>query len=145
MIFECTSHGDPRIAFDERAHRGAAMTDAPDHHVDSRGEIRRIEMNGVRCNLLFTRSGHMRSGDFHSNNQFDIVLSGRAELITIEGSHEVARSIGSNSGVIIKPYIPHLFIFNEDTVMLEWWDGPFSCWYWKPLREIIDKSLGKAQ
>ncbi|MEM2916264.1 MAG: hypothetical protein QXT19_02820 [Candidatus Woesearchaeota archaeon] len=110
---------------------------------DARGRIERHEMNGVKVNLLSTKKGFMRSGDLHKNRQFDILLSGKVELWTYQNGQTIKRVIGPNTYIVINPHVPHLFNFLEDTVMMEWWDGPFEAWFYKPYRDIIDAQFKK--
>lgn len=43
--------------------------------------MRRFKLKGdVIVNMYFTKAGHMRSGDLHNCNQYDIVLKGRVRL-----------------------------------------------------------------
>ncbi len=107
-------------------------------HVDVRGEIHRLEFAGVKTNVITTKKGFMRSGDLHRHAQRDLILSGRVELWTLEGGQTVKKILGPNTYVVIGANIPHLFHFLEDTVMMEWWDGPFKAWFYRPYREIID-------
>ena len=104
---------------------------------DARGEIQRHALAGSKVNILHTVAGNKRSGDFHPYTQFDAMLSGRVELLTLEDGAENWRILVANDTVAIAPYVPHLFVFREDTVMLEWWDGPFEAWYYKPFRDMI--------
>lgn len=130
MVLYITEPGIPDLNLPEPSR----PVDLPSVHSDERGSIQR--MSGY--NVLFTRAGFMRSGDSHPNNQYDVVLSGRAELLTRENERDVWRILYPNDMVKICSYVPHLFRFQEDCVMLEWWDGPFSCWYFKRYRDYID-------
>lgn len=105
---------------------------------DIRGTIHRITIEGVKVNLLSTKKGFMRSGDFHKNKQFDFIFSGKVELWLRQGNQDVKKIIGPNTFITIPPGIPHLFNFLEDTVMAEWWEGSFEAWYYKPYRNLID-------
>jgi mannose-6-phosphate isomerase-like protein (cupin superfamily) len=80
----------------------------------------------------------MRSGDYHPNIQYDIILSGRVRLTLRKGEEDVSSEIGPGELIEIPPNTPHLFEFLEDTVMLEWWDGEFSAEYYGPYRDLID-------
>lgn len=106
---------------------------------DARGTINRITLDGVKVNLLSTKKGFMRSGDLHRNVQFDFIFSGKIELWQRKDGKDVKTVHGPNSFISIPAGVPHLFKFLEDTVMAEWWDGPFEAWYYKPYRDIIDK------
>ena len=105
---------------------------------DHRGTIERVELEGVKVNILYTKAGVMRSGDFHPHPQLDILLSGKVELRTLQNGVHETREVGPNTLIVLEPYVPHLFNFLEPTVMMEWWDGPFECHYYKPYRDIID-------
>jgi len=51
----------------------------------------------------------------------------------------------ANQYVEIPPYIPHVFEFLEDTVLAEWWDGPFEAWFYRPYRDVVvEKSLSPS-
>ncbi len=105
---------------------------------DHRGEIHRHEIQGVKHNTWYTKAGVMRSGDYHPNIQYDIILSGRVRLTLRKGEEDVSSEIGPGELIEIPPNTPHLFEFLEDTVMLEWWDGEFSAEYYGPYRDLID-------
>jgi mannose-6-phosphate isomerase-like protein (cupin superfamily) len=107
-------------------------------HTDARGTIHRLDIDGFKVNLLSTKKGFMRSGDLHKNVQFDFILSGKVELWLRKDGKDEKIVYGPNSFITIPPGVPHLFNFLEDTVMAEWWDGPFKAWYYKPYRDIID-------
>lgn len=109
---------------------------------DTRGSIRRIVIGDRSYNLLYTRRGVFRSGDLHRTQQFDHILSGKVEVWMREGGTDRKTIYGPGDSVTIPPGVPHLFRFLEDTVMAEWWDGPFETWYYRPYRDIVE---GRAQ
>ena len=108
---------------------------------DIRGTIQRLDLGGKKLNVLFTKAGFMRSGDLHQNTQFDFIFSGKIELWLRKDEKDEKIVYGPNSFIEIPPDVPHLFNFLEDTLMSEWWDGPFEAWYYKPYRDIIDKTF----
>jgi len=110
---------------------------------DSRGRIMKYDINGSRFNVLFTKKGALRSGDFHPAAQFDLVLSGTIEIIQRLGKKSVSRKIKANEMIAIPKDVPHLFKSVTDSVVVEWWDGPFKAQYYKPYRDIVDKQLKK--
>lgn len=112
-------------------------------HQDVRGTINRLDFSGTKINAIFTKKGFMRSGDLHPNIQFDLILSGKIELWTLEKGETIKKILGPNTFVAIGPHVPHLFNFLEDTLMMEWWDGPFEAWFYRPYRDIIDKQFKK--
>jgi quercetin dioxygenase-like cupin family protein len=112
-------------------------------HEDIRGVIKRLELDGVKVNLLSTKKGFMRSGDMHKHKQMDVLLSGKVELWTMHGGKTVKQVISPHTFIVIGANVPHLFNFLEDTVMLEWWDKPFEAFFYKPYRDIIDAQFKK--
>lgn len=105
---------------------------------DARGFIRRIKKDGHAVNILFTRKGFMRSGDLHKVIQYDFFFSGACEVWFRQDGKDVKKVYSKNSFLEIPPGTPHLFNFLEDTLMAEWWDGPFEAWYYRPYRNIIE-------
>ncbi len=130
--------GDPSIYSSPDVYEPPAGNLEQPVFTDARGTIHRIVLDGVKINLLSTKKGFMRSGDLHKNTQFDFVFSGKVELWLRKDGNDVKTIYGPNSFIRITPGIPHLFHFLEDTIMAEWWDGPFKAWYYKPYRDVID-------
>ena len=112
-------------------------------HKDSRGEIRRFDFGGAKFNVLFTKKGALRSGDVHPMRQFDIILKGKFEITMRQGNKNVKITKGANEFVVIPPNTPHLFEALENTVAIEWWDGPFSVEYYEPYRKLVEEQPNK--
>ena len=112
---------------------------------DERGEIRRFNLFGVKYNLLFTKAGIFRSGDYHSVKQYDIILKGTFEITLRKNNKDETLIKKANEFVVIPANTPHLFKSVTDTVMLEWWDGDFNVKYYKPYRQIIEKQIEKLK
>jgi mannose-6-phosphate isomerase-like protein (cupin superfamily) len=110
-------------------------------HEDTRGKIERKTFGDFKYNIIETKKGFMRSGDIHKNTQFDLVLSGKIEIWTLVKGETKKTIVESNQYVVVRPNTPHLFNFLEDTVMIEYWNGPFETWYYKPYRDIIDQNF----
>jgi hypothetical protein len=108
--------------------------------IDKRGEIHRLEIGGSKLNILFSRKGVKRSGDLHSTAQYDFIFSGKVQIWYHKEGKDLKKIFGPNSFIEIPPYIPHLFVFLQNTLMAEWWDGEFKAWYFKPYRNIIEKN-----
>ena len=109
---------------------------------DVRGKIHKTPW-GV--NVLFSKAGSWRGGDYHPNDQHNIVLKGKVAVTVQQGLSEedlLYRGLhGANAYIHTEPGFPHLFHFLEDTVMIEWWSGPFSCTYYPPFRKIVEESM----
>ncbi|MDD5291086.1 MAG: hypothetical protein PHZ04_03130 [Patescibacteria group bacterium] len=109
--------------------------------IDSRGEIRRYNFKGAKFNVLFTKAGKYRSGDFHPVIQYDLILKGKYQITFRKGNKNIVFTKGENELIIIPPNTPHLFKSLTDTVMLEWWDGPFEVGYYQPYRKIVERQF----
>jgi len=107
--------------------------------VDKRGEIHRLKIGGFKINILFSKKGVKRSGDLHPNVQYDFIFSGKVQIWYRKDGQDVKKIYGPNSFIEIPPYIPHLFVFLQNTLMAEWWEGKFKAWYFRPYRNIIEK------
>lgn len=116
-----------------------ANAPVPSIYYDDRGEIHRVRVGGKRMNLLFSKKKVMRSGYLHHNTTIDFVVSGRVEVWTL-GTTKTEKTIyEAREKFEIKPYVPHILHFLEDTVLLEYWEpGEFRCWYYHPYRRLLD-------
>ncbi|MDD5071824.1 MAG: hypothetical protein PHQ42_03760 [Patescibacteria group bacterium] len=112
---------------------------------DLRGEIRRYKVRGVKFNALFTKAGKYRSGDLHPVTQYDLIFKGKFLITIREGDKDVVYEKGENELIIIPPNTPHLFKALSDTVMLEWWDGPFEVGYYQPYRKFVERQFSKKK
>lgn len=113
---------------------------------DSRGEIHRLTCNGIRVNLLFSRKGSARSGDYHPCAQFDAIIRGAVKIsMMVDDETRRERKVVRCGGEFyrIPKDVPHLFEFAEDTWMLEWWgaDGECEAKYYRPYREIVEENI----
>ena len=138
-----TDNGDPGIYFDSavtKATTNKKILEAPVHE-DVRGRIMRANFKGAKFNIIETKQGFMRSGDLHKSTQFDWLLSGKVELWTLIDGETKKKIIKPSTFIIIKPHVPHLFRFLEDSVMIEQWDKPFDAWFYKPYRRLIDQQF----
>ena len=112
---------------------------------DARGVIEHHALAGTKYNVLHSKAGTYRSGDVHPAEQYDSVLSGMVVVTTRHGGGDWKQTALAGDRVMIPSGVPHLFYFEEDTVMVEWWSGPFKAKYYKPYRDIVEESLAKAE
>ena len=148
--------GDPRI-YDSPLVTPAPPAPAPQssgnasfHFSDARGvyhALRGFGDGGAAApyvNVLFTRAGHLRSGDLHACEQLNHVVFGRVALTRLgrDGRDVVTRHVGGDV-VRIPPHVPHLYAFETDALLTEAWrhpDGtpcPFQAWLYTPYRDRI--------
>jgi len=115
---------------------------------DSRGWIEFCEAEGQKFNVLFSKAGSYRSGDYHKTSQHDIIVFGTVEVrersigfIKMTDGPEAFRLENAGHSFCVYAGYAHLFHFRADTLMIEWWDGEFEAKYYKPYRDIVDESL----
>ena len=128
---------------DEQKHlyappKGHGKVSVPSTQSDQRGAIHNLQFNDFRVNVLESKPGTMRSGDVHKTTQFDFIFRGAVRVTTRERGRNVSRTYGAGSLIQIPGHIPHLFVFLNETIMAEWWDGPFEARYYRPYRAVID-------
>jgi hypothetical protein len=114
-----------------------ANSPVPSVYNDDRGEIHRIRVGQRRMNILFSRTGVMRSGYLHPHDMYDFVVSGKVEVWTLNARGTEKKQYGPREFFKLDPYTPHVLHFLEDTITLEFWEGPFRCWYYHPYRRIV--------
>lgn len=104
---------------------------------DDRGEIHRMRVGGKRVNLLFSKKDVMRSGYLVLSKTVHFMVSGKVEVwnLTSDGTEKII--YGAHDSFYVEPYVPHILHFLEDTVLLEFWEGPFQCWYYHPYRRLV--------
>jgi len=113
----------------------------PSTHSDVRGAVHNLRIGGFRFNVLVSKAGVLRSGDVHAARQFDMVFRGSVAVTTREAGRDVVRRYESGDLVVIPAHVPHIFSFLNDTVMAEWWDGPFGAKYYRPYRQRVDEVM----
>ena len=69
--------------------------------------------------------GSYRGNHIHPNNQYTLLLSGKARYILIQNGEY--REIPLTPGKVarVDQGIPHILIVDEDITTFEWWDGDF--------------------
>ena len=135
MVEECAG---------DKARAALSALETPTY-TDTRGAIEHHLCNGVRYNTLTSKAGTYRSGDIHHNVQYDVVLQGSVTVTTRHGGEDWKQTAVAGDRIMIPANVPHLFYFEEDTVMVEWWDGPFAAEYFRLYRDIVDEALAKAE
>jgi hypothetical protein len=114
-----------------------ANSPVPSIFVDDRGEIHRLRVGGKRVNMLFSKKDVMRSGYLHNHKTFSFVVGGKVELWTLGNDGTDKTVYESNQFFEVNSFIPHILHFLEDTVILEYWEGKFQCWYYHPYRRLV--------
>lgn len=133
-----------------------ALADAGSSNVtDKRGTYVKVAFSAASSgsppaymNVMYTRKGFYRSGDLHECEQVNALVSGSATLTTLELGIQKKTKLKAGDTHRIQAGVPHLFYFEADSVMNEYWvhasNGSlckFRAWYYKPFRRFVDGSL----
>ncbi len=110
---------------------------------DVRGEIQRFNLHGAKFSVLYTKAGALRSGDYHSTTQLDLMLKGDMEVWEQREMGVVKKIYRANELIVIPPDVPHLFKSLTDSMMIEVWTGSFDAKYYKPFRDLVDAQFKK--
>ena len=104
---------------------------------DQRGEIRRFNIKGIKFNLVFTKPKIYRGGESHPNWQYILNLKGKIEIKMKFPNKELTIKPKKNELISIPPHIPHIMKSLTNSIMMEWWSGPFQCKYYPPYRKLV--------
>lgn len=115
-----------------------ASAPIPSVFSDDRGSIHRLRIGRQRVNLLYSHKECMRSGYLNSVRTYDFVLEGKVELwlLTPEGTEK--KTYKKHECFTVEAYVPHILYFLEESNIVEWYDGAFQCWYYRPYRNIVN-------
>ncbi|MBD3171615.1 hypothetical protein GF326_04015 [Candidatus Bathyarchaeota archaeon] len=83
------------------------------------------DVNGKWCSFLETKKGAYRGDHIHPYDQYTVLLGGSAIVIKeIDGELE-EHLLEEN--IVHKTHkgLAHILVALEDTVLYEWWDGPY--------------------
>ena len=83
------------------------------HFTDARGSYEQLRFDrGFYLNAVFTRQGHLRSGDLHKCEQLNHIVFGRARLTQLTAAGwEVVTEHAGGAVITIPPHVPHLYDF----------------------------------
>jgi len=83
------------------------------------------------------KKGTARGGDIHPYaEQYDLVIHGKIELREKVGSEERKTIMFEKDLATIKRGVPHVLIALEDSLLLEWRNGPFDREIYEPYRKL---------
>lgn len=112
-------------------------------HQDARGEIYRLEAGETYVNFMTRKKGTLSSGDYHPYIQYDLILQGEFEITLRENDKDVVIQKKTNELITIPPNVPHMFRALTDTVLIEWWDGPFVQNIYEPYRKLVEQNISE--
>jgi quercetin dioxygenase-like cupin family protein len=118
-----------------------------DYHRDPRGSIVVLHVDGHEFLLMYSKAGALRGGHSHTHRQFDLMLTGkiRRTLRSPEGAMvDDAQPTRAGEFVVTEPHVPHLFKFLEDSLILEWLEGPHDAFNDAEMRRKVEEQLKEA-
>lgn len=101
------------------------------------GEIHRLRCGGRRINLLYSKKDVMRSGYLHNHKTFSFVVKGKVEVWMLKQEGTEKTVYGQNEFFTVDSWFPHILHFLSDTIIVEFWEGHFQCWYYHPYRRLV--------
>jgi len=83
------------------------------------------DINGKWCSFLETRKGAYRGDHTHPYDQYTVLLGGSAMVVKEIDGKIVEYSMVENEVMVTPKGVPHILVPLEDSVLYEWWQGPF--------------------
>jgi len=80
----------------------------------------------------------MRSGYLHPSTAKAYVVSGRVQVWALNEHGTSKTSYDADQAFFTPPYVPHVLFFLEDSVILEYWQGDATCYYYHPYRRLVE-------
>lgn len=114
---------------------------------DERGVVWRVEVDGKEYLFLKTVKGEVRGGDYHQSAQHNLVLKGRIiwiEKVCMEcpeGRGEDTTVLQEGDEYVSKPNVPHMLVSLDESVVIEWLEGPFEEQFYRPYRDKVEAKL----
>lgn len=110
---------------------------------DKRGSAYRVKVENFGFNVIYTKRGGLRGADIHPNTQYDLILKGEFEIWLKKGKSILKFKKRENELIVIPPGTPHLFKCLKESLIIEWWSGPFNQEFYPPFRKYIEDNLPK--
>jgi hypothetical protein len=89
------------------------------------GEAIGFTYNGKWYSLLYTRGGMYRGNHVHTVDQTSILLDGKAKYVFKENGRNTEHPLTKGKPIHVPAGIPHILVPKEDSLSVEWWEGPF--------------------
>ena len=83
------------------------------------------DVDGNWCSFLQARKGGYRGDHSHPVDQFTVLLGGEAMVVKEIEGELVEIPLKPNKVHVTPAGITHILIPITDSVLYEWWDGPF--------------------
>ena len=112
-------------------------------HEDVRGRIFKVIIDGFEFYVLETRKGYARGGHSHTVDSYIVVLRGRLEYRAMVGGREVVRTVGVGDVIFTEKDVPTILTALEDSVMIQWLEGPLVTVNYELYRRIVRELMEK--
>ena len=83
------------------------------------------DLAGKWCSFLETKKGAYRGNHVHQYDQYTVLLAGKAIVVKNIDGKLIEYPIELNKVHLTPKGIQHILIPLEDSILYEWWDGPF--------------------
>ena len=89
------------------------------------GEGHKFIYQGKFYSVLYTRGGMFRGNHIHPVNQHTLLLKGKGRYVfKVDGENE-DHVLTEGEIMDVPAGIPHIFLPEEDSLTVEWWEGDF--------------------
>lgn len=112
-------------------------------HEDVRGRIFKATINDFEFYVLETRKGYARGGHSHTVDSYIVVLRGKLEYRAVVGGREIVRTVGEGDVIFTEKDVPTILTALEDSVMVQWLEGPLVTVNYEPYRRIVRELMEK--
>jgi len=112
-------------------------------HEDVRGRIFRVTIDKHEFYVLETRRGYARGGHSHTEDSFIAVLEGSLEYKARIDDREEVRIISEGDVVFTEKNVPTILTALEDSLMIQWLEGPLVTINYEPYRRIVRELMQK--
>jgi hypothetical protein len=83
------------------------------------------DANGKWCSFLETKKGAYRGDHVHPNDQYTVLLAGSAMVVKQLDGKVIEFPLHKNEVQITPRNVAHILVALEDSILYEWWQGPF--------------------
>nr|MBC8223302.1 cupin domain-containing protein [Candidatus Bathyarchaeota archaeon] len=74
---------------------------------------------------LFTRGGMFRGNHIHPVDQHTLLLKGKGKYVSKVDGENAYHELSEGSVFHMPAGVPHIFLPEEDSLTVEWWEGDF--------------------
>ncbi len=104
---------------------------------DDRGSMFLFLYQEREFKLCEIKQGKARGGDIHPEaEQYDLVVHGKVELREMTANGERISILHEKDLATIERSIPHVLIALQDSLIIEWRNGPFTREIYEPYRKM---------